>query len=141
MRIIQKLVAAASLTMVGVAGFGLAAAGSASAAAGDSTLTCTTGTSGFGFPDMTCTATDPDGVHSIHVVAKQSGGVRVGAAAAPCAPTPSNSLTDVFSNLQLVYGSPNNPYIVTVADCAGNKDIYRVDATTGAVTFLRSVSV
>src|SRR4051794_13100463 len=109
MRIIRKFVAAASLSMLGTAGFALVAAGPASAAAGDSTLTCTPGTTGVGFSIMRCTATDPDGVHTIHVVAKQSGGVNVGSASAPCSPTPAAQLTDSFDNLQLIFGSPPYP--------------------------------
>jgi hypothetical protein len=135
---IRKLIAVASLTMVGAGGLGLATAGSAVAAGGDSTLTCTTGTSGGGFPDMTCTATDPDGLGSIHVVAKQSGGVNVGTANVQCSPTPASSLSLKFSNLQLVFAGGGS-YQVVVRDCAGNKDVYRVDSTTGAVTFIRTV--
>ncbi|MEN3314764.1 MAG: hypothetical protein V7605_998 [Acidimicrobiaceae bacterium] len=135
MKLVRRFAALASMTMLGAGGFALATAGPAAAAGGNSTLSCVTGTQGSGAPTLQCTASDPDGVHSVRAGAKGGifGQFTPASAGAPCSPTPANTLI-------LTFISPFAPqYNVTVLDCQGNKDIYRVDAATGQATFLRTV--
>ncbi|HEX3394626.1 MAG TPA: hypothetical protein VHS52_08870 [Acidimicrobiales bacterium] len=129
----RKFSAAASLAVLGASGFALAAAGPAAADPGNGTLTCTPSYQNNGQPKMSCTATDPDGVHSIRVSETNSGGFNYGSATTPCS-SGATTLNDTFPNFAF------SSYKVVVTDCQNpaSKDIYRVDAATGSVTYVRS---
>lgn len=125
-----------SVAVVGASGLAVASAGSAVAGVvtHPSTLTCTPDTGSSGAPVLHCTATDPNGVKSIHATAQDTGfspNFGVAAVSQPCSPAPSDTLTLTF----VTFFAPR--YQVVVADCAGLKDVYRV-SPDGTVKFVRT---
>lgn len=133
MGLTRKLSMAASLTVVGVGGFGLAGIGSAAAASGaTSTLDCAPGTAGSGQTLMTCSVTAGAGLRSIRVTDSTFGHAFTTSSSFDCsagATTGATQFPTFFSDR----------YKIVVTDCQhpGAKDTYRV-GPDGTVTLIGS---
>lgn len=133
MRIIHRLMATASLSVLAVGGVGLFAANPAWATSGmSSTLECTPGTSGSGQNTMSCTATAPAGVRSIRVTDTTFAHSFAASSTLDC----SSGATSNTIRFPTFF---NDRYKVIVTDCQNPaaKDIYRV-GPDGTVTLIRS---
>ena len=142
MRGIRRKVGTAALAIG--ASVALAVVGAAPAFAGDasgasSELFCSPGTAGNGQPIMDCGvgAYFFPGVHHIKVTLMGRGNTYLAGSSIPC-PAGADSNPFGFTDTRWPAAeAPGAKYKVTVVDCYGDKDVYKVDQA-GDVTVIKS---